>query len=497
MESLGHYRIESQLGQGAMGVVYRAVDERLERTVALKVLRLNLSPEERAEYAPRLQQEAKSAARLNHPNIITVYDYGDIDGYAFLAIEFVEGKTLQSLLESGVKISPNRLVKLAAQLFGALAYAHEHDVVHRDIKPANLMLTADGRLKITDFGIAQLPTSDLTRAGTIVGSPRYMAPEQLEGKKLDGRADIFAAGIVLYEVLTGKRPFDGDHVATIAYRILHEAPTDIRSLNPEVPEWLVDVVMRCLEKDPAKRFQTAREARSALREQAGSASASIISPPTATAEPTADVASKAAAKDTNGANTNTNSSRLLLWIGVGVGGALSALALATWLMKPKSATLQIAAPVAQQVPVEVMEPPGAPGSLPAKAAMPIQAAAPTDNGASPPAEPKPVSASAPEVKKPEGTTTPTKEAVSDPVPLPTKKVVPPKPKPKPVENGATPQEPSHTGAGEHREGTKAAADKRPDAANAEEDKRSLIERLAGCAADGTCPEPKRPPKRER
>ncbi|MGQ5524218.1 serine/threonine-protein kinase [Chitinimonas sp. PSY-7] len=266
MEKLGHYRIKETLGEGAMGVVYRAVDERLDRTVAIKVLRLHLNAAERAEYAARLQQEARSAARLNHAGIITMFDCGDENGHAYLAMEFVEGKTLQSLLDQGIRLPLNRVLKLADQLFAALAYAHENGVVHRDIKPANLMLKADGKLKITDFGIAQLPTSDLTRTGTIIGSPRHMAPEQIEGKKLDGRADIFAAGIVLYEVLTGKRPFDGDHMASIAYKILHEKPADIRSLNPTVPDWLVDVVMRCLEKAPEARFITAKEARGALRE---------------------------------------------------------------------------------------------------------------------------------------------------------------------------------------------------------------------------------------
>jgi serine/threonine-protein kinase len=288
MQILGHYRIDAQIGQGAMGVVYRAVDERLERTVALKVLRLSLSDAERAEYAARLQQEAKSAARLNHPGIITVYDCGDAGGYAFLAMEFVEGKSLQALTDGGVKFSIGRVQKLADQLFGALAYAHEHGVVHRDIKPANLMLTPDGRLKVTDFGIALLPASDLTRTGTLVGSPRHMAPEQVEGKKVDGRADLFAAGIVLYELLTGTKPFDGEHLASIAYKILHEPVADPRTHNPDVPEALAGVVMRCLEKDPERRFQTAREARNVLRASASAAKATNAGD---TAPPSADAAS--------------------------------------------------------------------------------------------------------------------------------------------------------------------------------------------------------------
>ncbi|QDQ25784.1 protein kinase [Chitinimonas arctica] len=478
MDILGHYRIHALLGQGAMGVVYRAVDERLERTVALKVLRLNLSAEERAEYAPRLQQEAKSAARLNHPNIITVYDCGDIDGHAFLAIEFVEGKTLQSLMESGIKISCGRVVKLAGQLFGALAYAHEHEVVHRDIKPANLMLTADGRLKITDFGIAQLPASDLTRAGTLVGSPRYMAPEQIEGKKLDGRADIFAAGIVLYEVLTGTRPFDGEHVATIAYRILHETPSDIRSLNPDVPEWLAELVMRCLEKDPAKRFQSAREARSALREQATTGS-NGHGHAAAPAEPVEAQARTAVAPDGKMAATLQRYAPWLLTGGLALLGGIAALIWVGSRSKPE-VKLITNPPAAVALQPEVMEPPGAPGSLPKVVAAP----APVQEAPLPVETP-------PAVVGTDGTGTvvPPPTGAGDATATQKKPVA--KPKPKPLETIA-PSDGSRSVIVEHRE--KAVVEKRPDSKQDrkdDKDERGLLERLAGCSADGTCPKSKR------
>ncbi|HEY9103215.1 serine/threonine-protein kinase [Chitinimonas sp.] len=485
MDKLGHYRIEATLGQGAMGVVYRATDERLERTVALKVLSLSLSSEERAEYAARLQQEAKSAARLNHPNIITVYDCGDIDDHAFLAIEFVDGKTLQSLLASGVKISPAKLVKLAGQLFGALAYAHEHDVVHRDIKPANLMLTPDGRLKITDFGIAQLPTSDLTRVGTVVGSPRYMAPEQVEGKKLDGRADIFAAGIVLYEILTGKRPFDGEHVATIAYRILHETPEDIRSINPDVPEWLAELVMRCLEKDPANRFQTAREARSALREQASTAAvvggngSGNGKPAEANGGEAAPKASKPVVEESTGGKRN-----LLPWLGLG--GVVLVIALGVGLMgrKPaKPATTVVEAPAAAPaIEPEVLPPPGASGSLPAQAAMPMQQNVAAD--APPPPSKMPIDPN--ENARPKADSEQDKAAA--------KKA---KTKGKTAQEAAPAAEPPKPL--EHHEPPPPPPKKEPEkkAPVEKQDDRSLLERLAGCTADGQCPKSKLPPKRDR
>jgi len=377
MEKLGHYRIEKQLGRGAMGVVYRAVDERLDRTVALKVLRLNLADDERAEYAARLQQEAKSAARLNHPGIITMFDCGDAGDNAFLAMEYVDGKSLQDLMERK-RLSVSRVTKVADQLFAALAYAHEHGVVHRDIKPANLMLTPDGRLKITDFGIAQLPASDLTRTGTLIGSPRHMSPEQVQGKKVDGRADIFSAGIVLYEMLTGEKPFDGEHVASIAYRILHEAPCGIQALNPDVPDELAAVVMRCLEKEPDNRFQTARDARTAIRALMGKSTVpsapvpvpvpvggieDVEGPPTESALIPSTPANGSEKSDTQWRMVNEGMSpRKLMWIGGGV--MLVLLVGAALTMRGKSPT-PAARTAERPVKTEIMEPQGAKGLAPA------------------------------------------------------------------------------------------------------------------------------------
>ncbi|QNM97901.1 serine/threonine-protein kinase [Chitinimonas koreensis] len=485
MDKLAHYRIETTLGQGAMGVVYRAIDERLDRTVALKVLRLNLTPEERSEYAPRLQQEARSAARLNHPNIITVYDCGDVDGHAYLAIEYVEGKTLQALMEAGVKLSTGRVVKLARQLFSALDYAHEHHVVHRDIKPANLMLTADGRLKITDFGIAQLPTSDLTRAGTIVGSPRYMAPEQIEGKKLDGRADLFAAGIVLYQVLTGQRPFDGDHVATIAYRILHEAPVPIHELNPDVPDWLGALVMRCLEKDPAKRYQRAREARAELREHVAPASSGSAAGEKAVAAAVAAPASAeaAAAAEPRGAvaasaGASGKPHRKLPWLALALGGVLAVGAALAMLVRPAAPMVVLEPSKPPMAQAEMLEPPGAPGSLPASAAMPVRAEGPdlaTSTPAADPAAGTDEDAAARPANTAKSTAKPGRKLPEKTAPVAARPA-------EPVQPVHVASEPDPTPA------PAAPADKG--------DEKGLWQKLTGCSEDGSCPQAKKV-KRDR
>ncbi|WP_373974424.1 serine/threonine protein kinase [Chitinibacter sp. SCUT-21] len=261
---IAHYQLQSRLGKGAMGVVFRARDERLERDVAIKLLQVNLESDEAADYAARLLQEARSAARLNHPGIITVYDCGEWRSKSYLAMELVHGITLKDLLEKRGQLSIRQVVSIARQMFAALGHAHRHKVIHRDIKPGNLMLTKEGRLKITDFGIAQLPASDLTRTGTILGSPRYMSPEQLAGKKLDGRADLYSAGVVLYQCLTGKAPFDGETTMNIVYQVLHTTPPAPHELRPEVPRVLSDLVMRCIDKHADQRFSSLDAALAAL-----------------------------------------------------------------------------------------------------------------------------------------------------------------------------------------------------------------------------------------
>jgi serine/threonine-protein kinase len=257
-KKLGRYKIISELGHGEMGTVYKAYDSNLERTVALKTIKLDLTKAERNDFEARFYREAKAAARLTHPNIVIVYDAGEIDDVAYIAMEYLEGQTLRAIIDSN-QLTVEHAISYAIQIAEGLSYAHNNQIVHRDIKPANVMRLANGILKITDFGIAQLPTGSLTHTGMVLGSPKYMSPEQVEGKRVDGRSDIFSLGTVVYEMLTTEVPFTGDNVTTMMYKILYVAPEDPRILNKKVPDAINLILAKCLAKDPAERYQTAAE----------------------------------------------------------------------------------------------------------------------------------------------------------------------------------------------------------------------------------------------
>ncbi len=266
-ERIGRYLIEKLLGEGSMGRVYLALDPAIERRVALKVIHPHLLQSDQGrEIVERFRREAKAAGRLSHANAVAVYDYGDDPAGAYIAMEYVEGKSLKEYLEERGRMELTQILELMTQLLDGLDYAHRHGVVHRDIKPGNIMLFADGRIKITDFGIAHLDDSQLTRTGMMVGSPAYMAPEQCLGTTVDGRADIFAAGVVLYELLTGERPFAGQQGTTIVQRILFAEPDPPSKLNPLLPQALDRVVLTALAKKPADRFQDAAAFRKALEQ---------------------------------------------------------------------------------------------------------------------------------------------------------------------------------------------------------------------------------------
>ncbi len=258
-KKIGRYEVTSVMGQGAMGTVYKAVDPLIERVVAIKTINLELSIDERAEFEERFYREAKSAGRLNHPNIVTIYDVGETDEAAYIAMEYLEGESLREMLDSGVVLPIQRICSIAAQVASALDYAHENGVVHRDIKPANIMISRNRDVKLMDFGIALIPTGSRTQAGTVLGSPKYMAPEQVTGKAADGRADIFSLGAVLYEMLTGSTPFNGDNLTAIMYKILNDPPEMPSALNARVPRELDRIVARALAKRPEDRYQTAKE----------------------------------------------------------------------------------------------------------------------------------------------------------------------------------------------------------------------------------------------
>lgn len=264
-EKLGRYEILSELGRGAMGIVYKAVDPLIDRTVAIKTIKFDLSADDCANFEERFYREAKSAGRLNHPNIVTIYDVGKSEDTAYIAMELLEGQLLKQILDVHAAMSIDKIVHIAAQIADGLSYAHKNGIVHRDIKPANIMLLDGDIVKITDFGIARMSTSSGTLAGTVMGSPRYMAPEQVVGKAVDGRSDVFALGVVLYEMLTGESPFDGDNINTTMYRIVNEASVPPRTINPRIPEIFDFIVAKALAKHPDHRYQGARELASDLR----------------------------------------------------------------------------------------------------------------------------------------------------------------------------------------------------------------------------------------
>lgn len=266
IEQLGRFKITGTLGQGAMGTVYRAHDPLIERTVAIKTVACaGLSKDETDAFEQRFYREAKSAGRLNHPNIVTIHDVGRNESLAFIAMEYLDGQSLRELLDSGVVLPPERCVEMAADVADGLAFAHANGVVHRDIKPANIMVLANGSVKISDFGVALIPSGSMTVEGTAFGSPKYMSPEQVTGQKVDGRSDIFSLGAVLYEMLTGRPPFDGEELTAVLYQVLHAAPPLPSSFNPELPRVLDRLIAKSMAKDPDKRYQSAMDLATDLR----------------------------------------------------------------------------------------------------------------------------------------------------------------------------------------------------------------------------------------
>ena len=282
LKKLGRYEVIRVLGKGAMGVVYEGRDPNLDRRVAIKTVKVeNLSEEAAAEYEHRFRTEARSAARLQHPNIVSVYD-SDRDGnVAFLVMEYIQGDDLKHHLDRGVRYSLEQSLKIIRDLLSALDYAHKQGIVHRDIKPANLLIEPGGRVKLTDFGVARIQDSgEATRTqGSMVGTLKYMAPEQVQGQKIDSRADLFSAGVVLYQLLTDKRPFDGDNDFSIIHQIIGHHPPLPTTVNPRLPPALDAVVSRALAKTREERFATARDFAVALQAAIRRAEDQTVVPP--------------------------------------------------------------------------------------------------------------------------------------------------------------------------------------------------------------------------
>src|SRR6266850_2587282 len=273
-KTLGRYQLGRVLGKGAMGSVCEALDPKLHRKVAIKTILMGQLDEETArDFSVRFEREARAVARLNHPNIVQVYDFGEEGDTAYLVMELIDGKELKSALATGRPFDRRECVRIMCELLDALDFAHEAKVIHRDIKPANVMFDSQGRTKLTDFGVARVTDADRTsaertQAGTVVGTPAYMSPEQLQGLPIDRRTDVFSAGVILYQFLTGQKPFTGEGAWTVQKKIVQDEPPAPSSINVALSPEFDRVVAKALAKDPNQRFATAREFAEALRRAA-------------------------------------------------------------------------------------------------------------------------------------------------------------------------------------------------------------------------------------
>jgi serine/threonine-protein kinase len=312
MSTIGKYEIRRELGRGAMGVVYEAYDPMIKRIVALKTIRVDQLVGENAESViARFRREAQAAGRLNHPNIVAIYDIGEEAGTWYIAMEYIQGRELKSYFEANERFAPADIVRIMTQILDALGYSHKSGVIHRDIKPANVILLSGGGVKVADFGIAHIESSNMTQVGTVMGTPSYMSPEQIMGLPIDGRSDLFSAGVILYQFLTGERPFSGSSTVTM-HKVLEEDPLPPSRFNVQVPGTMDAIVRRALAKRPDERYQSAEEFAEALQGALsahlppGAAEDTVIGTPTAA--PLA--ASSKASPSASSTATSTNTQRI-------------------------------------------------------------------------------------------------------------------------------------------------------------------------------------------
>ena len=293
---LGRYQVEKELGKGAMGVVYLGKDPKIGRVVAIKTMALSqeFEGDELTDARERFFREAETAGRLQHQNIVTIFDAGEEHDLAYIAMEFLKGKDLVEFSKDGSLLPVPRVLSIAARVAEALAYAHRQNVVHRDIKPANIMYELDtDTVKVTDFGIARITDSSKTKTGLVLGTPSFMSPEQLAGKKVDGRSDLYSLGVMLFQMLTGVLPFRGDSMAELMFKIANEEAPDIRIIRKELPQGVVVVVAKSMAKQPDARYQDGDQFAADLRAAMaggfeGAGTAAVRAAPAAGAAPVAD-----------------------------------------------------------------------------------------------------------------------------------------------------------------------------------------------------------------
>jgi eukaryotic-like serine/threonine-protein kinase len=320
--SEGRYQILGELGRGAMGVVYKAYDKEIGRTVAMKTIPLEVPPEERDALVDRLRQEARTAGCLDHPNVITIFDVGEEGGLFYVTMQYVQGETLSDILAKKNLLSVMSVVELMDQVCSGVGFAHQAGIIHRDLKPSNLMITKQGNAKVLDFGIAKLGDAGLTRAGMIVGTPSYLSPEQAAGRRLDQRSDIFALGAVLYEALTGERAFPGESTTSIIYKVMNEDPVPVSAIEPTLPLELDAITRKALAKDPNRRFQTCEDMCRALKAAKESQKASMTGRVKPLDIPLPEEAAAKPGSSATLAMPPPSGSKKTLWI---AGGAVAAL----------------------------------------------------------------------------------------------------------------------------------------------------------------------------
>ena len=375
IQQLGKYEIRRELGRGAMGVVYEAYDPMIRRRVALKTIRPDqLAGERPDDVIARFRREAQAAGRLSHPNIVSIYDCDEDNGTWFIAMEFVDGRELKDCFAADERFRPADIERIMTQILAALDYSHRQGVVHRDIKPANIFLLADGTVKVADFGIAHIESSNLTQVGTVVGTPNYMSPEQIMGLPVDGRSDIFSTGVILYQFLTGERPFAGSSTTTMQ-KVLKEDPLPPSTLNVQLPAGIDAVVRKALAKRADERFQTAQEFATALRAAMPSKLANVIDPDATLPDATAVAAAASAVPYDKAAPQRASAPSQGTAIAVVAGIAIVGLValVATWWLWPRA----VPPTVASVAPPAAVVPQAAPaGATNAATPIPANVAAP-------------------------------------------------------------------------------------------------------------------------